>query len=98
MPNTFADKLEVAARSIAGLKGAVVAYSGGVDSTLLLAVALRALGPTRVVAAMGVSPSLAPTEHIEGLRLARSMGATVIEVPTHEMDDPQYSANPPNRC
>lgn len=98
MPETFEDKLKLATQSIAGLNGAVVAYSGGVDSTLLLAVALRALGPTRVVAAIGVSPSLAPAEHMEGLGLARDMGATVLEVPTHEMDDPHYSANPPNRC
>ncbi len=98
MTPTFEKKLEAAQRSIAELKGAVVAYSGGVDSTLLLAIAVQALGTDQVVAAIGVSPSLAPAEHLEGLSVAREMGATVVEIATHEMDDPKYSTNPPDRC
>lgn len=98
MVGTVEDKVEAAKRSIALLDGAVVAFSGGVDSSLLLAVAVEALGPSRVVAAIGVSPSLAPAERAEGLKLAQLLGATVLEVATHEMDDPQYAANPPDRC
>ncbi len=98
MSPAFQDKLVAARQLIAELEGVVVAYSGGVDSTLLLAIAVQALGPEKVVAAIGVSPSLAPSEHSEGLLLAKDLGATVVEVPTHEMDDPQYAANPPDRC
>jgi uncharacterized protein len=76
----------------------VVAFSGGVDSTLVLKVALDALGPERVLAATGVSPSLAQRE-LEGVReLARALGASLALVNTDEVANPNYAANPANRC
>jgi len=76
----------------------LVAYSGGVDSTLLLALAVRALGSENVLAAVGISPSLPQRELAEGRTLAQQIGAKLIEIPTAELDDPNYAANPERRC
>lgn len=75
-----------------------VAFSGGVDSGLLLALAVRALGPARVVSVIGVSPSLAADERHGAHDIARHIGAPVVEVATHEGDNPAYRANGPDRC
>lgn len=75
-----------------------VAFSGGVDSSLLLALAVRAVGPTRVVAVLGVSPSLPEDERRLAHDVARGIGAPLVEVATHEGDNPAYRANGPDRC
>lgn len=75
-----------------------VAYSGGVDSATLLALALRALGAEKVVALMGVSPSLAGDEADLARAVAADLGARLIEIPTHEGDNPLYRANGADRC
>ncbi len=75
-----------------------VAFSGGVDSSVLLALAARALGPARVVALLGVSPSLAADERLAAHEVARTVGVPVVEVTTSEGDDPAYRANGPDRC
>jgi pyridinium-3,5-biscarboxylic acid mononucleotide sulfurtransferase len=75
-----------------------VAFSGGVDSGLLLALAVRALGTARVVAVIGVSPSLAADERQAAHDVAAHIGASVVEVATHEGDNPAYQANGPDRC
>lgn len=75
-----------------------VAYSGGVDSATLLALAVRALGADRVVALMGVSPSLAGDEADLARAIAAEAGARLVEVPTHEGDNPAYRANGADRC
>lgn len=75
-----------------------VAFSGGVDSSLLLAVAVHALGRSRVVAVLGVSPSLARDERDAAHDVAAAVGAPVVEVRTREGDDPDYRRNGPDRC
>lgn len=75
-----------------------VAYSGGVDSATLLAVAVRALGADRVVALMGVSPSLAGDEAEIARGIADELGARLVEFATHEGDNPLYRANGADRC
>jgi uncharacterized protein len=75
-----------------------VAFSGGVDSAVLLAAAVRILGPDRVVAILGVSPSLANDERSAAHEVARFIGAPVVEVETYEGDNPAYQANGPDRC
>jgi len=77
--------------------GALVAFSGGVDSTLLLAAAREALGE-RAVAAIGRSPSYPEREHEAASALAASLGVTVRVVQTTEMEDPGYRKNAPDRC
>ncbi len=75
-----------------------VAFSGGVDSSVLLALAVRALAPDRVVAVLGVSPSLATDERMAAHAVAGHIGVPVIEVETHEGDRAAYRANGPDRC
>ncbi len=77
--------------------GVVVAYSGGVDSTLVLAIAVEQLGPG-AVAITGVSPALAPELLEEARHQARWLGASHRELPTEELADPAYAANPVDRC
>ena len=80
-----------------GLGSALVAYSGGVDSALLLALAVEALGD-RAVAFTALSPAVAPDE-LEGARqVARSLGALHVEKSSRELEDPRYAKNPVNRC
>jgi pyridinium-3,5-biscarboxylic acid mononucleotide sulfurtransferase len=83
---------------LAGVSRLGVAFSGGVDSSVLLALAVRALGADRVVAILGVSPSLAADERTAAHRVAAVIGARLIEVLTHEGDRPEYRANGPDRC
>jgi uncharacterized protein len=76
----------------------LVAFSGGVDSTLVLRAAVDVLGPDRVLAVTGVSPSLSRTELDATRTLAAGIGATHRLLATHEVEDPRYAANPSNRC
>ena len=85
-------------RLLRGLHPIGVAFSGGVDSSVLLALAARALGRDQVVAILGVSPSLAADERAGGARVAGFIGVAVVEVETHEGDRPAYRANGPDRC
>jgi len=75
----------------------VVAFSGGVDSTFLLAVAVECLGEN-ALAVTGVSPSLAEAERDEAAALARRLGARHRWIETGELEQPGYVANAPNRC
>jgi pyridinium-3,5-biscarboxylic acid mononucleotide sulfurtransferase len=79
------------------LGSALVAYSGGVDSALLLALAREALGD-RAVAFTAVSPAVPPDELEAARDLARRLGAEHLERPSAELDDPDYAKNPTDRC
>ena len=79
------------------MESAAVALSGGVDSSLLLAVAHDVLGD-RVVAVTGVSPSLAPGELDDAAAVAAHVGARLVRLGTREMADPRYVRNAPDRC
>lgn len=82
---------------LAALGSVVVAFSGGVDSTLVLKAAVAALGG-RAVGVTAVSPSL-PTGELEAARaLAGHLGARFHALATHEVDDPRYQANTEARC
>ena len=81
-----------------GVKRLGVAFSGGVDSSVLLAWAVRVLGPDRVVAILGISPSLATQERTAAHEVARFIGARLVEVNTYEGDRPEYQANGTDRC
>jgi pyridinium-3,5-biscarboxylic acid mononucleotide sulfurtransferase len=75
----------------------LVAYSGGVDSALLMAVAHRTLGP-KALACIGASPSYPERELAGAVKVATDLGASVRVVRTEEHLDPRYAANPANRC
>lgn len=75
-----------------------VAFSGGVDSSVLLALAVRTLGAENAVAILGVSPSLAADERDAAHEVARVIGARVVEIETFEGESPAYVANGPDRC
>src|SRR5659263_589760 len=83
---------------VAGTARLGVAFSGGVDSAVLLALAVQALGPDGVLAVLGVSPSLAADERSSAHDVAAVIGAPVVEVATHEGENPAYRANGPDRC
>jgi len=75
----------------------VVAFSGGVDSTFLAAVAFESLGEG-AVAVTGISPSVVEAERKEAEALARTIGIMHRWVETREMDNPDYVANSEMRC
>ena len=76
----------------------LVGYSGGVDSALVAVVARRALGRERSVAAIGLSASYPAEQHRQAVELARAFDLNLVELGTHELADPQYLANAPDRC
>lgn len=75
-----------------------VAFSGGVDSAVLLAIAARALGAGNVVALLGVSASLARRERDIAVDIARSLGVELVEVHTRELQLAEYRRNDADRC
>ena len=76
---------------------ALVAYSGGIDSTLLAVVAHQELGQN-AVAVTAVSPSLPSADLQEAQAIARQFGCAHALIESHELDDPNYQANTPLRC
>jgi len=94
---TSSDQLEALRNYIRQLGSALICYSGGIDSALVLAVAHEQL-QNRAVAITAVSPSLPPREREEAARFAEQLGARHEFVESHEMARPGYVANGPDRC
>ena len=82
---------------IKGLERAIVAYSGGVDSTLVLKVSHQQLG-ANAVAVTAVSPSLARGDLDEARRVADRIGVRHVLLESSEVDDARYRRNAPDRC
>jgi len=102
MEHVSLEALEKKLRELEGIVApygsALVAFSGGVDSSLALAVAVRALPKGRVLAVTSNNETYLPSE-LEGAEaFARSLGVEHLVVNTRELDDPNYARNPTNRC
>jgi len=93
----LSNKITLLRELLAELDSVVVCFSGGVDSSYLLAESILVLGD-RATALTAISPSLAPEERSAVQQLAKRLGARHILVDTYEVDDPRYALNPVNRC
>jgi len=90
------DRLISAVRAAARDRVAYVCYSGGIDSTIVLAASVRA--GVETIALLGVSPSLAAAERVDAHHIAAEIGARVEEVETNEIELGGYRANAGDRC
>lgn len=93
-----ADLVAQFSENIAGVGRLGVAFSGGVDSTVLLALSSEVLGKASVVALLGVSPSLSSRERDAAKVVAAELGIRLIEVETAEIELPAYRKNGLDRC
>lgn len=97
MPPDLRAKTERMLKEIRTFGRAIVAFSGGVDSTLVAYLAVQTLGDG-AIAVTADSPSLPYSELEEAKQLAKQIGIRQIVVRTEELDDPNYVSNPSNRC
>ncbi|MGI8504269.1 MAG: ATP-dependent sacrificial sulfur transferase LarE [Hassallia sp.] len=91
------EKLEQLRTLFREMEQALIAYSGGIDSTLVAKIAYDVLGD-RALAVTAVSPSLLPEELEDAKIQAATIGISHQIVQTHEMENPNYTSNPVNRC
>jgi pyridinium-3,5-biscarboxylic acid mononucleotide sulfurtransferase len=80
------------------MPSALVGYSGGVDSALLAVVLRQELGAERLLAVVGRSASYPAAQWAAARAVAAEFDVPLLELETHELEDPDYLANPTNRC
>ena len=95
--SSYSLRVERLRESVRALGSCVVAYSGGVDSSVVLKIALEEL-PGRVTAVIGRSATYAESELHLALAQARALGIEPRVLATAELDDPRFANNPSNRC
>ena len=97
MPSDLRLKAQSALKELGSFRKVIVAFSGGIDSTLVAYLARMELRD-EALAVTADSPSLPSKELEETKRLARELGLRHIVIRTEELEDPNYAANPSNRC
>ena len=97
LPPALHEKLETWLATLAGYGRVAVAFSAGVDSTVVARAAQQACGDD-AVAVTAVSPSLASGEREQAEQLAQQIGIRHVVIETDEFDNPDYLKNEPNRC
>lgn len=83
---------------LTGMRSVLVAFSGGVDSSLLLKTAIDALGKKNVLAVCAVSPVMTREEQKEMRQLSRMIGARLMAIEGREMENPAFLKNDKRRC
>ena len=94
---TLQEKRLSLVNNLVQMESVIVAYSGGVDSAFLAAIANEVLGE-KAIAVTAVSPSLAPSELEEAKALASELGLNFMTLNTKEVEREDYQANNPDRC
>jgi pyridinium-3,5-biscarboxylic acid mononucleotide sulfurtransferase len=97
-PETLEKRLGELERIVAPRGSALVAFSGGVDSSLALAISARVLPKGKVLAVTSNNETYLPSELDLARDFAASLGVEHLVVNTRELDDPNYASNPTNRC
>ena len=92
------EKLKALLDALQSFPSMVIGYSGGVDSAVLCAAALRAVGPERMLACLAVGPSLADRERVAAEAVAAAAGFPLLAYDATEMENPAYRQNGADRC
>lgn len=98
VPAETLEKYERLQRVLRELESVCIGYSGGVDSVFLSVAAVQTLGPERVLAVTGRSASVPGLQLDTARQCAHDFGVPHLEIDTDELNDPNYAANPSNRC
>lgn len=91
-------KIEKLKKILKRMRSVVIAYSGGLDSTFLLKVAIDTLGKENVLAVTARSETYPAAEYKEAVRIAKVIGARHLTITTKELDIKHFKSNPVNRC